>query len=81
MWNDVQPDTLPGTFLVRVPWRSLMETTRTRMSRRTPTVTGSQNGPIPSSFSAFLWPIFSLVARGRSSARSQSAPARLLTNG
>ena len=40
-----------------------------------------QKGPIPSSFSAFLWAIFSLTDRGRSAARSQSAPSLLLTNG
>ncbi len=40
-----------------------------------------QNGPIPSSFAALAWAIFSFTARGRSTARSQFAPSRLLTNG
>ncbi len=40
-----------------------------------------QKGPILSSCSAFLWAIFSLTVRGRSTARNQSAPTWLLTNG
>ena len=42
---------------------------------------GPQTGPIPSSFAALAWAIFSFADRGRSTARSQSAPSRLLTNG
>ena len=40
-----------------------------------------QKGLIPSSFAALAWAIFSFTVRGRSTARSQSAPSRLLTNG
>ena len=40
-----------------------------------------QKGPILRSRSAFLWAIFSLTARGRSTARNQSAPALALAMG
>ena len=40
-----------------------------------------QNGPIPSSLSAFLCAIFALVVRGSSTARNQSAPALALAIG
>ena len=42
---------------------------------------GLQAGPMPSSFRAFRCAIFSFVARGRSTARNQSAPALALAMG
>ena len=42
---------------------------------------GPGDRPMRSSFSAFPWAIFSLVIRGRSTARNQSAPACALAMG
>ena len=57
-------------------WRGLHDGRRCRRQ-----AVCRQKGPILRSFSAFWWAIFSLTARGRSTARNQSAPSLLLTKG